>query len=201
MNAVRSLGLLCISLLLAACASPFKADVVRFHQMNGTALGGTVLVRPEDEKRAESLEFNRYADLVGGALAQQGFAPPVAEQAPDYVARIEWDALPASGLKDNDGNSVGVGVGVGVSDGGHSGAGVGVSAGFSLSGDEPTAYIRRLTLIMTHTADNVRVFEGRAVSRGETSDMMEIMPYLVEALFKDFPGASGETISVQIPRK
>jgi hypothetical protein len=62
-------------------------------------------------------------------------------------------------------------------------------------------YNRRLTMIMTRTSDNIRVFEGRAVSRGEEPDMMVIMPYLVEALFKDFPGNNGETISVQIPRK
>jgi len=195
----RFLSLICGALLAAACASPFKADVVRFHQMADGAPGGTVLVRPEDEKRAESLEFTRYADLIGAALAEHGFTPPPPDGPADYVATIEWDALPSSSLKDNDGSNVGVGVGVG--GGSRSGVGVGVSTAFSLGGGERTMYNRRLTMIMTRTSDNIRVFEGRAVSRGEEPDMMVIMPYLVEALFKDFPGNNGETISVQIPRK
>lgn len=201
MIAVRALGFVCMALWLSACAGAFKADVTRFHQLTGVAPGasvGAVLIQPRDAARAQSLEFNRYADLVGAALARQGFTPPVAGQQPAFVAEIDWDVASTSSMRDDD---HGMSVGVGVGGGSHSGVGVGVSTGFSLGGGERVTYIRRLTLVLTRNADNVRVFEGRAVSRGDTTDMLAVMPYLVEAMFKEFPGASGQTVRVSLPRQ
>lgn len=201
MIAVRNLGFLCLALLVSACASSFNADVTRFHQLGAVsadASRGAVLIKPRDAGRAQSLEFSRYADQVGAALAGQGFAPPVAGEDPAFVAEIDWEVTSSSGMRDDD---KGVSVGVGMGGGGHSGVGVGVSTGFTLGGGERVTYIRRLTLVLTRRADDVRVFEGRAISRGDTADMLAVMPYLVEAMFKDFPGASGQTVRVSLPRK
>ncbi len=47
-----------------------------------------------------------------------------------------------------------------------------------------------------------KVFEGRALSSGSSSELAMVMPAMVEALFKRFPGISGkaETISVPMDR-
>jgi len=49
---------------------------------------------------------------------------------------------------------------------------------------------------------NTVVFEGRVESVGRDKRLPEVMPYLVEALFTDFPGESGVTreIKVEVPR-
>ncbi|MBW7837690.1 MAG: DUF4136 domain-containing protein [Sphingomonadales bacterium] len=201
MSVLRFLMLCCAPILLSACASSLTADVTRFHQLTGAA-GETVQVRPADPARAASPEFNRYADLVGAKLAAYGYKPPVAGSPSDLVAEIDWSVSESGDLRSGDDSPVSVGVGVGGGSGGrHSGVGVGVgvSTGFNVGGGSGVSYIRRLSLILIRQSDGARLFEGRAVSRGENSDMLAVMPYLVDALFKDFPGKSGETIKVKLP--
>jgi hypothetical protein len=46
-----------------------------------------------------------------------------------------------------------------------------------------------------------RVFEGRAVSSGVNPQIEPVMPFILDAIFQEFPGRSGETkvVSVQVP--
>ena len=46
-----------------------------------------------------------------------------------------------------------------------------------------------------------RVFEGRAVSSGLNGQIEPVMPYILDAIFQEFPGRSGETktVSVAVP--
>ena len=181
-----------------ACSASINADVTRFHQLTGAA-GERVVIRPAEPARADGLEFNRYADMVGAKLAAYGFAPPQAGTDPDVVAVLDWNVVETSSLRESE-SPVAVGVGVGGGSRG-SGVGVGVSTGFNLAGAPRPTYIRRLSLTLTRTADGVRLFEGRVASRGDDNDMLAVMPYLVNALFKNFPGASGETITMKLPVK
>jgi hypothetical protein len=45
------------------------------------------------------------------------------------------------------------------------------------------------------------VFEGRAVSTGLNGAIEPVMPYMLDAVFQDFPGKSGNTrtVSVKVP--
>ncbi len=59
-------------------------------------------------------------------------------------------------------------------------------------------YTRRVDLVlydgMTYNTENpTRVFEGSAVSTGTNGQIDPVMPYIVQAIFDQFPGASGET--------
>ncbi len=49
------------------------------------------------------------------------------------------------------------------------------------------------------TADGRSVFEGKAEARSRTDDLPELVPNLVEAMFKDFPGRSGESVKITVP--
>jgi hypothetical protein len=40
--------------------------------------------------------------------------------------------------------------------------------------------------------DLEKVFEGEVVSTGSDADLHEIVPVMIEALFRDFPGKDGE---------
>jgi hypothetical protein len=63
-----------------------------------------------------------------------------------------------------------------------------------------THYTRALDMDMLG-ADGEKLFEGRAVSVGRDNRMPEIMPYLVQAMFTNFPGESGVTkmVAIEIP--
>jgi hypothetical protein len=45
-----------------------------------------------------------------------------------------------------------------------------------------------------------RVFEGRVESNGTESSLPEVMPYLITAMFNNFPGESGTTKVVTIEK-
>ena len=64
-------------------------------------------------------------------------------------------------------------------------------------------YTRRVDIVlydgMTYNTENPkRVFEGSAVSTGTNGQIDPVMPYIVQAIFDQFPGASGETKTVRI---
>ena len=59
---------------------------------------------------------------------------------------------------------------------------------------------RRLELdIDSNAVVGKRYYEGRVESTGESDALPEVMPYLIRALFTDFPGNNGETRRVDIP--
>jgi hypothetical protein len=44
----------------------------------------------------------------------------------------------------------------------------------------------------------VKVYEGRVKSRGRSGEISLVLPYMIEVLFKDFPGTSGSSKRVEI---
>lgn len=67
-------------------------------------------------------------------------------------------------------------------------------------------YGRQLILSIIDRAKSVeneviKVYEGRVASSGSSSEISEVLPIMIEALFKDFPGKSGKTESVVLPFK
>ena len=69
-----------------------------------------------------------------------------------------------------------------------------------------TVYSRNLAMDIVETKslgkkNPIKVFEGRIKSRGCSSQINEVMPPLVEAMFKNFPGTSGKSENIEIPIK
>lgn len=59
---------------------------------------------------------------------------------------------------------------------------------------------RRLELdIDSKTIAGKRYYEGRVESTGETGSLPAVMPYLIRALFSDFPGNNGQTRRIDVP--
>src|SRR5690606_38082703 len=60
---------------LAACASPFRADVSRFQSQLPAPAGQTFTVVAEDPALAGGIEFRNYAQHVADRMAALGYTP------------------------------------------------------------------------------------------------------------------------------
>ena len=193
---IRSALLVLPALFLAAPgaqAAP-RVEVTRFHQAE-VARSGAVQLVAEEGIDAASLEYRTFASAVAAALTRAGFTP-TDDAAVPVTARIGYERhveRPA----DRRGSPVSVGVGG--STGGYR-SGVGVGIGINLSG-KPKAMIVTGLRVQLRGADGATFWEGRAETAAK-ENKPEAQPgaaagLLADALFRDFPGTSGETITVK----
>ncbi len=188
---------------LAACASPkyVVSDVTRHHSLPRAPSGETFAVVAIDDDQEESLAFDAYAELISQRLSGLGLSAFNGERAsPDLVVTLKWSVEgPSPDIKSRDsGFDYGFGFGNRYS---HFGYGVGYPTGSTTSTKQ--LYVRRVDLVIydgkTYNTENPkRVFEGSAASTGTNGQIDPVMPYIVQAIFEHFPGASGETKTVRI---
>lgn len=191
-------------LLLAGCATPFKADVARFQQMPAPQ-GQTFAVVADDPALGGGLEFQQYADMVAHELAQDGYVRTDNPASAYLVVRVAYDV-------DNGREKI-------RSTGFHDpfwGPHWGYSPywrhrafmygyydpflfgpGYS-DIDSYTVYTSTLTMKIDRATDGKRLFEGTAKAQSLSNKLTYLVPNLVEAMFTNFPGNSGETVRVTI---
>ncbi len=176
---------------LAGCGKTIVSDVTRFHNLPRPD-AATIEVVSLDPAQQKSLEFGRYAELIGRYLGKAGYSPPDGRPS-RFIARVGYGVRLTEGYGDyGSRSSVGIGVGGG---GRHTSVGVGMS--FPLGQSEPRQdYIHILTMDIMRRADGTKLYEGQVTSRSRDS-LTVIMPYLVDALFRDFPGESGTSNKVK----
>ncbi len=198
--------------MLAGCVTPVPpVSVTRFNRIDAaTPLApGSYVVRgiaaPGSAPDSPvGLPDTDYAAAVSSQLDRLGFRPVAADQGADYIVSlgVEHDVLRAA---QRQGSGVNVGVGGGVSSGGYySGSGVGLGVGLDLNrlfGGRPRDTIAtRLTVRIARPGQTPALWEGRADSsarQGTPAAQPGIdAAKLADALFRDFPGRSGETITV-----
>lgn len=194
-------------LALGACASRIQSDVARFHALPQPS-GETVRIVPLDAAKQGSLEFEQYAALVRGELTRLGYKPVNAQNEAQIEVRIDYAV--------DDGREK-VATRPGTAFYRYSWAN---RAFYPYRGryywsyydpfwdpwgwDQPevysyTLYDRTLNLVMVRPGeDNKVLFEGKVESFGRSNKLPELMPYLVQAMFTDFPGQSGVTKRVVI---
>ncbi|MEN3950558.1 DUF4136 domain-containing protein [Iodidimonas sp. SYSU 1G8] len=183
------------ALLLSACAGAqtISSDVTRFHQMPPP--GGTVAIVAPDDRKSGGMAFRDYAARTTAHLSRAGFSP-VSGAAPDYIAELDYYQQPVAS-DDGIDNGPRMSLGVGGGSGGYgSGVGVGLGTSFSLGGGERMA-ARTVTLVISRRDTGARIFEGRAQSMGPADNFAGAVPYMIDALFSNFPGQSGQTITVE----
>ncbi len=218
----RLVGMVAVPLLLVAlggCATPFKADVQRFQTQLPAPSGQTFAVVADDPKDAGGLEFSQYAALVGTQMQKLGYAPASAEVA-DMIVRFDYgvdqgrDRIRQTGFNDPYWGGWGGWGGWGRSGFfgrpgfyGRPGWGYGWydpfffggGAGFGGGGvDVVTVYTSGIDLKIDRRADGQRLFEGKAEAASQSNRLAYVVPNLVEAMFTDFPGNSGETLRISI---
>jgi hypothetical protein len=184
-------------LALSGCVAPVgPVEVTRFHLPDTARLGrGAIAVEPAPGMAGDSLEFRSYAAAVGRQLALLGYGERPAG-AGDQVALVRL----VRQVYRADRRRGPVSVGVGGSTGSF-GSGLGLGIGFDLSGPPPDVVETLLAVTIKDRASGQSLWEGRAsfvvTSKSPLADPQLGAAKMAEALFKGFPGNSGETIEVR----
>lgn len=184
--------------LLSGCATPVgPVEVTRFHLPDTTVLGrGTIRVEPAPGDDGASIEFRTYAAAVAQELTRLGYTEalpggPAGGQV--AVLHVERETLAPMRRRGP------VSVGVGGSTGSY-GSGVGLGLGIDLSGPPPEQVETRLSVAIRERGTDRNLWEGRArfAVRADAPLAQTSLgaAKMAQALFRGFPGQSGETIVV-----
>ena len=182
---------------LSGCVAPVgPVEVTRFHAVDITPLGkGTISIEAGPGMDAGSLELQAYQAAVNQQLQRLGFTTAASgagnQVALVRVSRNRYRPDRAHGP---------VSVGVGGSAGSY-GSGVGLGIGIDLSGKSPEQVETQLSVTIRDRKSGAALWEGRASftisANSPMADTSLGAAKLAEALFKGFPGTSGETIEVK----
>ena len=180
---------------------------------------GDVFISAFQKEVNDSLEFKNFRQMIEQKLAQNGYSIVSEASASDLTLLVSYGI--DSGDTQTHVGSVPV---FGQTGGGyttHTGSLYGTGSFGSYSGSSYTmptfgvvgssAYSYQTTTFTRNLAVDIlttgsmssskpeKVFEGRIVSRGCSSQIAEVMPYLLEAMFQDFPSSNGEVKSIEVP--
>ncbi|MCU0729752.1 MAG: hypothetical protein MUF41_06610 [Sphingopyxis sp.] len=204
---MRHALLIAVGLTVAGCATATPpAQVTRFHQLSAAtapaariAPGSFRIIAPARSEGTPSPEWSTYAAAVQAELRRLGLDPVAPNAAPGSESYRVTVAVDRADRMTNRGSGVGVGVGGST---GSFGSGVGVGVGLDLTrllgGGEPDTALRLAVRI--EQSGGAAIWEGRAEtavrSRAPAGQPGIAAARLAQALFADFPGRSGQTISV-----
>ena len=195
-----ALFLLAAPLALAACATPQgPIEVTRFVDPAGTArLGqGTVFVETAPGS-IDGLEAAPYKAAVAAELTRLGYRETSRAQA-TQIAQVKVERFAEASLARRSPVSVGVGGSTG-----SYGSGVGVGVGINLGGGPKATSSTQLDVTLSNASGGQNLWEGRAdidtTASSPLADRTRNAQALAAALFRDFPGRSGETVQVTAPK-
>ncbi len=200
-------------LSLGACATGLPTEVSRFQAMPAPQGQSFVVVPGEGEKGG--LEFSQYASLVSRHLTGLGYSEAPSREAASFVVELDYGVDEGRQRVVVRPDPFGPRYGFGYrrpfhySRFGYFGR---YRSPFYYGWDDPffygggydrvdayTVYTSRLEMDIRRTADGQSLFEGRAEARSTEDDLPELVPNLIEAMFTDFPGRSGETVRITVP--
>ena len=198
------LAVLLLVNLTAGCGTTIRSQVKASHKLPRTGVGGgTFVIRPKYEALPNSLEFQSYADRVVRNLEVHGYRLAKASGAlPDYEVVLDYgvneDASGYSGSPPGFGAGSPYAWGSGGVTGGHQNVPTAPAVLSTVPSYEIylTIEIRGHQSPASSSLQPQTLYEGRAVNRGWTRDSALVLPTLIEALFQDFPGESGQSGTV-----
>jgi Domain of unknown function (DUF4136) len=198
---------------LAACATPFKADVSRY---SAAALpapqGQSFAIVADNPALSGGIEFSQYASLVGSRMAALGYVPAASADTADLLVKFDYgvdkgrEKVRSSGFTDpfyspwygypRYGGFYGRrsfysprGLwGYGWYDPWFDGYGY----------ESYTVYQSGISMKIERRVDGQRLFEGKSEAASTSNRLPYLVPNLVEAMFTGFPGNSGETVRISI---
>ncbi|TMM45860.1 DUF4136 domain-containing protein [Qipengyuania marisflavi] len=222
----RKLKLASVPLLiagLAACATPFNADVSRYQTQLPAPQGESFFVVADDPSLSGGLEFSQYADLVEAQMARLGYAEAPSAEAATMLVRFDYGVdngrervrstgfhdpfySPWYGYSPYRGSRFGSRFGYGRRTSFYRPRSFGSRWGYGFYDpwfggsqiDSYTVYTSGVDLKIDRAADGQRLFEGKAQAMSTSPRLPYLVPNLVEAMFTDFPGNSGETLRISI---
>lgn len=200
---------------LAACATPFRADVTRFETQLPAPQGETFAVVADDPALAGGLEFSQYASLIEAQMQRLGYARAASPETASLLVRFDYgvdngrERVRTTGFRDPFydpwyGYSPFYGR---LGYGGYwprsryAGSwGYGFYDPWFGSPDvrSYTVYSSGIDMKIDRARTGERLFEGKAQALSTSNRLQYLVPNLVEAMFTDFPGNSGETVRISI---
>ncbi len=211
---------------LAACAQPFNARVSRFQSQLPAPQGQTFTIVADNPALAGGLEFSQYARLVADRMAALGYSPVNNPGTANLIVHFDYgvdkgrERIQSTGFGRDPFYSPWFGYGRGFGHGGYYGGGH-YGGGFGRSGYYPrggfgsswgygwhdpffdsgiesyTVYTSGIDLKIDERGGR-RLFEGKAEAVSTSNRLQYVVPNLVEAMFTDFPGNSGETVRISV---
>ncbi len=191
----RLLPLLSLALLSACVVPTGPVEVTRFNRaaegvVYGTGSVSVVLAGENDA--SQSLAASPYLAAVARELQRVGYSEKNAD--PDIVAEVRYGVATLERERRSP-----VSVGVGGSTGSF-GSGLGVGVGINLGGGSSAQVETTLSVRLLRRSDKLVIWEGKASQTAKVGSPAAqpgiAAAKLAEAMFKGFPGVSGETIRV-----
>ena len=199
-------------LSLAACATPFKADVSRFQELPAPQ-GQTFVIKSADAANTGGIEFGQYAALVAGEMLELGYVEAPRGSSADMTVMLDYgvdEGKERTIVRQDPFYDPYWGYGsfyrpyIVRTRRGHRYI-TGYYDPFLFSGfnrpydvDSFTVYTSGLDLMIERNADGKRLFEGKAEAKSRSNKLPYLVPNLVEAMFTGFPGNSGETVRISV---
>lgn len=195
---------LAAALAAAGCATDQGAvprsgvSVTRFH-LGGPIARGSIRVEPARSDEAGSLAFAQLSIPVARELARLGWNVASAPGPTEQVAILSIERAMREGPARRSSVSIGFG---GFSGGRHGGVGIGAGGSIPVGGARRAGIVTtRLSVRIQRRSDATVAWEGRAemdaASGRPLADAPAAVDRLATALFQDFPGESGRTITVR----
>ncbi len=212
---------------LAACATPFNANVSRYSAALPAPQGQTFAIVADDQALSGGLEFSQYAGLVAAKMQALGYAAAANPASADLIVRFDYgvdkgrEQTRSTGFSDpfwgpwSGFSRRGYYGGSGYYGGGYGGGYYGgrgyypyrpagawgygfYDPWFDQGYEQYTVFVSGVTLKIDRRADGQRLFEGRAEAASTSNRLPYLVPNLVEAMFTDFPGHNGETVRISV---
>lgn len=204
LSAVLPLALLTVS----GCAEPFQANVARFQSLP-VPQGQTFAIEPINVRNEGGLEFAQYAGLVSQRLQAYGYRPAEAGTKAALMVQLDYGvdkgvqkivsrASPPFGPYGFGFGPYGYGRRWGYGSAFYYGwDSFGYDPWFDRQIDSYTVYTSFVNMTIIR-ADGQHVFEGKAKARSLDDSLTVLVPKLIEAMFTNFPGQSGEEVKITV---
>ncbi len=193
-------------LALGACATGLPTQVSRFQAMPAPS-GHSFIIEAADAANRGGLEFSQYASLVRQHLIAEGYREAASRADATLIVNLDYGV-------DDGRQQVVV-----RPDPFYPSFGRPYFSRFGYRGyrrspfywgwhdpfwgggdriDSYTIYQSYVDLDIRRASDGQAVFEGLAQARSRSNQLQALVPNLVEALFTNFPGNSGETVRITV---
>ena len=193
-------------LLISACALRTQYDVVAFHE-GKLPRGETISIQPVQTMAPDSLEFSYYRVLMAEQLRQLGYTPVASDEPATLVAKVNYSVSDGQTLiRSDQRNAFYYPSSYYVRYHFHNGRHhhpyyYGLSDQWPVETYSYIVYNRKLEITISNRATATILFEGRAQSIGREKEIASAMPYMITAMFNNFPGENGITKVVTIDQQ
>ncbi|WP_299194546.1 hypothetical protein [uncultured Erythrobacter sp.] len=191
----------CAVISLSACVSSYTGpvEVTRFVAEQRSALGQGTITLSFPEEMENQTARNAFAAAVADELSDLGYTVILDGSAEaEQIATIRTNRDPIATAERSRGP---VSIGVGGGTGGY-GSGVGLGVGINLGGGSKGPRVMTDLSVRISGNDGQSLWEGRAQQptsiNSPYSDVEASARTLAAALFRDFPGGNGDTITLNV---